>query len=98
MIEKVKTAHYNKEFCAIILTDLSKVFDCISHDLLIAKLVAFEFDRNTPKLTYDYLSDKSQKTKLGSSFSSYLDIIMVYPRDLYLGLMLFNIDLWDFFF
>ena len=37
MIEKMRIARDNKEFCTAILTDLSKVFDCICHDLLITK-------------------------------------------------------------
>ena len=52
----------NKEFCAAILTNLSNAFDCMCHDLLIAKLNAYGFDKNVLKLIYDYLSDRSQKT------------------------------------
>ena len=61
MIEKMKID------CdiAAILTDLLKVFDCICHNLLIAKLNAYGFNRNTLKLIYNYLSDGSQKTKVG---------------------------------
>ena len=61
----------NKEFWAAILNDLSKAFDCICHDLLITNMNAYGFDRNALKVIYDYLSDRSQKTKFGSSFSAY---------------------------
>ena len=98
MIEKMKTARDNKQFCAAILTDLSKAFDCICHDLLISKLNAYGVDRNALKLFYDSLSDRSQKTKVGSSFSAYLDIIYGVPQGSILGLLLFNIDLCDLFF
>ena len=64
----MKTILNNKEVCAAVLTDLSKAFDCICHHLLIARLNAYGFDRNALKLIYDYLSDRLQKTKVGSSF------------------------------
>ena len=75
----MKIARDNKEFCAAILTDLSKAFDYICHDLLIAKLNAYGFDRNALMLIYDYLSDRSQKAKVGYSFSAYSDIIYGVP-------------------
>ena len=49
----------NKEFCVTIFTDLLKAFDWICHDLLIAKLNAYGFNRSPLKLIYDYLSDRS---------------------------------------
>ena len=98
MIEKMKTARDNKEFCAVILTDLSKTFDCICHDILIPKLNAYGFDRNALKLIYDYLRDRSQNTKVGSSFSAYLDIIHGVQQGSILESRLFNIDLCDLFF
>ena len=94
----MKISRDNKEFCAAILTGLSKAFDCICHDLLIAKLNAYGFDRNALKLIYDYLSDRSQKTKVGYSFSAYLDIIYGVPQGSILGPLLFNTDLCDLFF
>ena len=65
MIEKKtqKTARDNKEFCAAILTDLPKAFDCICNDILTAKLSAYGFDRNALKLIYDYLVIDHKKLK-----------------------------------
>ena len=35
----------NSYFIETVLTDLSKAFDCIPHDLVIAKLAAYGFDK-----------------------------------------------------
>ena len=50
MTEKWKTAVDNGGVFAALLTDLSKAFDCIPHDLIIAKLAAYGFDTNALKL------------------------------------------------
>ena len=50
MIEKMKASGDNKQFCPAILIDLSKAFDCICYDLLIAKLSAYDFVKKTLKL------------------------------------------------
>ena len=44
-----------------LLTDLSKAFDCIPHDLIIAKLEAYDFQMDALKLIYDYLSKSKNK-------------------------------------
>ena len=59
MIGKITTARDNTEFCTAILTSLSRAFDCICHDLLIAKLNPYGFDRNALKPIYDCFSDRS---------------------------------------
>ena len=98
MLEKMKIARDKKGFCTAVLTDLSKAFDCICHDLLIAKLNAYGLERNALKLVYDYLNNRSQKTKVGSSISTYLHIVYGVPQGSILGPLLFNIDLCDLFF
>ena len=58
-----------------LLTDLSKVLDCLSHSLFIAKLKGYGFDNNLLNLVNDYLSHRSQRTKIGNEYSSRKEII-----------------------
>ena len=53
----------------ILLTNLTKAFDCISHKLLIAKLNAYRFSEIRLNLVYDYQSGRKQRTKVIESFS-----------------------------
>ena len=46
LIEECRKNLYNNYFIGADLMDISKAFDCISHDLVIAKLAANGFDKN----------------------------------------------------
>ena len=46
MLESWKKALDKKQCAAAVLTDLSKAFECLNHELLIAKLEAYGFDKN----------------------------------------------------
>ena len=54
-----------------ILMDLSKAYDCLPHNLTIAKLEAYGLDTNILRFIFDYLSCRKQRTKMGSSYSSW---------------------------
>ena len=45
-------------FIGTILMDLSEVYDCLCHDLLMVKLVPYGLGNGSPNLFLDYLSFK----------------------------------------
>ena len=86
-----------KQFCAAILTGLSKAFNCILYDLPIAKLNANGFNQEVLKIINGYLCYRSQKVKESSSFSKELDNLWFVPQGSILAPLLFNIDICDLF-
>ena len=75
--------------------DLSKTFDCIPHDLLIAKLHAYSFSLKTVTPTYSYLKRRKRKVKVNNVFSDFLTLLSGVPQGFILGPILFNIFLND---
>ena len=64
MIEKWKKAVDNAKVFGALLTDLSKAFDCLLHDLIIAKLNSYSFNLAALNLIYNYLTKRKQRTKI----------------------------------
>ena len=69
----------------MVLIDLSKEFDCLRHDLSIAKLAAYSFDQPPLCFIFSYLSDRTQKTKVNNACSSYTGIKYGVPQGSILG-------------
>ena len=91
MLEKWKKYVDNGKAFGALLTASSKVFDCLDHELLIAKPNAFDFNLPALKLIHDYLSNRKQRTKIYLSHTSWLETIFGVAQCSILGPLLFDI-------
>ena len=79
MLEKWKVILDKGKSCGDLLTDLSKVFDCVAHDLLIAEFHAYSFDDMSLQLIYNYLSDRKQRIKINSFYINWTNVTCGFP-------------------
>ena len=64
--------------------DLSKAFDTLNHDLLIANLHAYGFSEESLHLIKTYLTNRWQRTKVNTSFSNWTNFYQEYHKGLFL--------------
>ena len=62
-------------FVGTILMDLPKAFDCITHDLLIAKLNAYGFGRKCLVFFYCYLKLRKQYVNVNDIQSTFQTLL-----------------------
>ena len=81
----------NNKVNAILLTDLSKAFDCLPHRLLISKLKTYGLDNDACTLVASYFCDRNQRVKIGSYKSGWLNVIKGAPQGSLFGPFAYNV-------
>ena len=75
MVERMKMSRDKREYSGAVLMDLSKAFDTINHELLIAKMHAYGFSIDALKIVHSYLSDRWHRTKIDGTYSTWRKIL-----------------------
>ena len=98
MVKEWKEQLDNNFIVGAVLIDLSKAFDCIPHDLLIALLSAYGLNSYSPSYIYCYLKDRKQCIQKNNEQSEFDTIISGVPQGSIFGPILHNIFFSDFFY
>ena len=97
LCEILKEALDKGKSVGAIFMDMSKAFDTLHHDLLIAKLEADDFSENSLNYIQCYLRNRLQRTNVNNNVSLWKDIFAYVPQGSILGSLMFNIHINDIF-
>ena len=80
LIETWKKVFDRKGYGGAILMDISKTFDTINYDFLLAKLHAYRLTNKSLRLMQSYLTNRWQGKKVNTSFSSWSERLLGVPQ------------------
>ena len=81
-----------------ILMDLSKAFDCVPHDLLLANLAAYGIDDSLILYIHSYLLNRKQCVCINNTLSEFNKVISGVPQGSIVGPIFFNCFFNDFYY
>ena len=98
LLEEWKKCLGNNYVVGGVPMDLSKAFDCVPRDLLIAKLEAYGINENLLAYLHSYLSNRKQCVRSNNVTSDFETITSRVPQGSIVGPILFNCFFNDFFY
>ena len=98
-IKKEKKSLDNKNFVGTVPMDLSNVFDCIPHGLLITKMHAYGFNIDSLEiLFFSHLEGRKQNMRINNTYSVFQVLLSGFPLGRILGPIPFSIFINDLLF
>ena len=91
-------AYKKSYFVGLVLMDLFKAFDCIPHDLLVAKLHVYGLSEGVVTVVYSYLKRRKQGVQINDTKGIFQILLSDIPQSSILGPILFSILIFDLFF
>ena len=94
-LQKLQKEFDTRRFIGAMLMGLTKTYECLRYDLLIAKLEAYGLRNSSLNFHLDYLTFRKQRTKFGSAYSKWSKIRRGIPQGSISGTILFNMFIND---
>ena len=91
MVEEWKKSLDNNFIVGAVLTNLSRAFECIPHDLLIANLSTYGPNSDSLCYIYSYLKDRKQCVQMNNEQREFDTVISTVPQGSVFGSILFNV-------
>ena len=85
MVDDWKLALDDRKHVAAMLMDLSKAFDYLPHELIIAKLKAYGMKEEGCAFVWAYHSKRKQRVKLSGCASDWMELLKGVPPSVDLG-------------
>ena len=83
LVEACKKCLNNNDVVGMVLTELSRAYDCLHYGLLVAKLHAYGFSLSSFRMIYSYLTSRKQCVQINSNIAAGSMLNQECHKDLY---------------